>query len=200
MRRRPLFALLVLAVPNLAAAQLTYEQRAALAKNPVWQDRVGIAAQQQAVVAQGENPATCCQISTQEALVARPGKTLCDLSIPAGKPGAPAYLLEASAARHAARATLAGDVLQSALQWSQRMSALIASDQCVLDDKFTDAQLQSYMIRLWDLYALTPALAAAPVPPPSPPVMPGSGTAPTSGIAPVPPPPAPAGTPTIKRP
>ena len=147
--------------PTVGVAQLTYEQRATFAKDPIWQDRVGVAAQQQAVIAQGENPATCCQTSTQEALA--PGvSNVCSLVIPPGVPTAPVHVQNHSVQRHNARALLAKEVVHNPAIWAQRMGATIASDACVAPP-FTDAQLQAYMTRAWDLWALSPALAAAPV-------------------------------------
>jgi hypothetical protein len=148
-------------LPGTAFAQLTYEQRAAFAKDQTWQDRVGVAAQQQAVLAQGENPANCCQTSAQDALA--PGNSnLCSLVIPPGVPTAPAYVQNHSIKRHEARALLAREVVKDPLLWAQRMSGSIASDSCVAPP-FTDTQLQAYMTRAWDLWALTPELAAPPV-------------------------------------
>jgi len=147
--------------PTVGVAQLTYEQRAAFAKDPIWQDRVGVAAQQQAVIAQGENPVTCCQTSTQEALA--PGvSNVCSLVIPPGVPTAPVHVQNHSVQRHNARALLAKEVVHNPAIWAQRMGATIASDACVAPP-FTDAQLQAYMTRAWDLWALSPELAATPV-------------------------------------
>lgn len=184
--------LLVLPVPALA--QMTYEQRAAMAADTVFQNRVGIAAQQQAVVVQGENPVLCCQISTQQALVFRGGKqTLCDLTTPAGDNQAAQYIKDWSTARHNSRAQMSQQVLNTSREWALRMAGIIASDSCITATT-TDVQLQTYMTRLWDLYALSPQLAAtpvegvpvptvfgAPLAPLAPPVMPV--------VVPVPPPP-----------
>lgn len=144
--------------PTVGVAQLTYEQRAAFAKDQTFIDRVGVAAQQQSVIAQGENPPTCCQTSAQEALA--PGaSTLCSLVIPPGSPTAPDYVKAKSVDRHNARARLAVSVAQNPSLWAQRFAASIASDTCVVPP-FTDAQLQAYMTRMWDLWALSPELAA----------------------------------------
>jgi hypothetical protein len=148
-------------LPRVGVAQLTYEQRAVFAKDPIWQDRVGVASQQQSVLAQGENPATCCQTSTQEALA--PGASnLCSLVLPPGSPTAPASIQQRSIDRHHARARLAIDVSRNPHVWGPRMAAMIASDSCVAPP-FTDAQLQAYMTRAWDIWALTPDLAVFPV-------------------------------------
>ena len=165
--RQNLVLMFVFFLPSVATAQLTYEQRAAYAKDPLWIDRVGVAAQQQAVIAQGENPATCCQQSAQEALA--PGaSTLCSLKIEPGSPTAPTYLQLSSTERHNARARLAANVMQNTAMWAPRFAAQIASDSCVAPP-FTDAALQAYLTRAWDLWALTPEQAATPVaPPPQP--------------------------------
>jgi hypothetical protein len=154
-------------LPSLAFGQMTYEQRAALAKDPVWQDRVGIAAQQQAVVAHGENPTTCCQTAVQEAL-ADGERNLCTVTIAPGVPTAPAWVLTASADRHNARVRLALDLSQNPMLWAQRMATTIASDACVPGAAFTDAELQSYMAHAWDIWSLSPELSATPVEPPPP--------------------------------
>jgi hypothetical protein len=155
----------LVAVP--VAAQMTYEERAALAADSIWQQRVGIAAQQQAIVVNGEPPETCCQTSTQEVLASTSGKqtvrTLCDVILPPGDPKPPGYLRNASIDRHAARQQLATQVLEHAATWAGKMAAIIASDSCVTGPDFADAALQAYMLRLWDIYALSPDLAATPV-------------------------------------
>lgn len=191
--RALLTAALVL-VPTLAAGQMTYEQRAALAADATWQARVGIAAQQQAIVVQAEKPATCCQTSTQEALANTSGKqttrVLCDVIIPPGNANAPEYVVAHSTERHGARQTLAIDVVNHADIWSQKFAAVIASDACVTSSSFADTALQSYMIRLWDIYALSPELAAAPVAPPVTPTPPPMPTPPPPAAPPMPPGPA----------
>lgn len=160
-----LLILLMGLVPITASAQtMSYEERAALAKDPQWQDRIGIAAQQQATIAQSENPVTCCQTSAQTALAPAKASTLCDLVIPPGSTSAPDYVQEKSVARHNARATLALDVYHNPTIWSQRIAGMISADACVTK-AFTDGQIQAYLARLWDLIALTPELAAVPAPP-----------------------------------
>ena len=122
-------------------------------------------------MAQGEHPATCCQTSSQEALA--PGASnLCSLTIPPGVPTAPEHVLLASIDRHNARVRLAIDVTQNPLLWAQRMSATVASDSCVTSADFTDTALQAYMVRAWDIWALSPELSATPVqPPPEVPIL-----------------------------
>jgi hypothetical protein len=156
-----LFCSFLLLIPTASFAQLTYEQRAAFAKDPIWIDRVGVAAQQQSVIAQGENPELCCQTSAQEALA--PGASnLCSLVIPPGTPTAADHIKLHSIDRHAARAQLAMNVTRNPGDMAWRMAAAIASDSCVAPP-FTDAQLQAYMTRAWDLWSLPPELAAPPV-------------------------------------
>lgn len=164
---RVLAALLLSAAP--AAAQVAYTDRAIMGTDPVFISRVGVAAQQQAIIVQGQPPDTCCQTTTQATMSSNGGKqeikTLCDVIRPNGDPNADTTVKTLSRDRHAARQRFSSQVIANASQWAADMAPIIASDTCIPLD-VTDATIQSYMLRLWDIYALPPDLANAPPPPP----------------------------------
>lgn len=170
---------LLLLSASSSSAQVMYIDRATMGRDPEFIARVGVAAQQQSIIAQGEPPETCCQVSTQSTMASSSGKqivkTLCDVIRPAGDPNANEATKQLSRDRHTARLRFASQVIANAPKWSADMAPIIASDTCVPLD-VTDETIQSYMLRLWDIYALPPELAnapvivtGAPIPPPTPP-------------------------------
>jgi hypothetical protein len=170
----------VLVVFAFLAASLgaqTYLDRATMGTDPDFTRRVGVAAQQQSILAEGEPPDTCCQTTTQIEMVGKKQVviSLCAIGRPAGKPNAPDATKLLSRERHAARQRFNRQVMGDARGWAARMAPMIASDTCVPLD-VTDAALQSYVIALWDVLALSPELANAPfepaAPPPPPPTPP----------------------------
>ena len=173
MHSRRLAVVLVL-IPVAVAAQ-TYLDRATMGTDPAFIKRVGVAAQQQAIIVEGEPPDTCCQTTTQMAMASTSGKqtvkSLCDVIIPPGSATAPDTLKLQSRNRHDARGRFNRQVIANASQWAQQLAPIIASDTCVPLD-VTDATIQSYMLRLWDVMALPPELATAPFVPATPPVPP----------------------------
>lgn len=173
-----ILALNLVAASN-AIAQVTYIDRATMGRDPDFIARVGVAAQQQAIISQGEPPDTCCQVTTQSTMASSSGKqiikTLCDVIRPAGDPNANEATKQLSRDRHTARQRFASQVIADAPHWSASLAPIIASDTCVPLD-VTDETIQSYMLRLWDISALPPELANAPIvptgnplPPPTPP-------------------------------
>ena len=175
--------LVLLLLPTVASAQ-TYIDRATMGTDQVFISRVGVAAQQQSIIVEGEAPDTCCQTTTQMAMASTSGKqtvkSLCDVILPPGSTTAPDTLKLQSRQRHDARGRFNRQVIANASQWARQLAPIIASDPCIPLD-VTDATIQSYMLRLWDVMALPPELATAPfVPaaPPPPPTPPGALTAP----------------------
>ena len=125
--------LVVLLAPAFVQAQ-TYIDRAEMARDPAFVSRVGVAAQQQAIIVEGEAPETCCQTTTQATMASSSGKqiikTLCDVIRPNGDPNAAEALKQLSRDRHTARLRFASQVIANAPKWSGDMAAIIASDAC----------------------------------------------------------------------
>ena len=112
---RFLHVLVVCALLAVTLGAQTYIDRATMGRDPNFIARVGVAAQQQAIIVEGEAPDTCCQTSTQQAMASSSGKqtikSLCDVIIPVGDPKANEITKQLSRDRHMARLALcvAGD-------------------------------------------------------------------------------------------
>jgi hypothetical protein len=156
-------------VPTLAMAQATYLDRATMGRDPEFIARVGVAVQGQAILAEGESPDLCCQTTTQIEMVGLKGgiMSLCDIKRPPGSPTAPDASKLLSRDRHAARQRFNRQIMANAVDWANRMAPIVASDTCV-PLTVTDAQLQTYVLRLWDVMALPPELANEPFVPATP--------------------------------
>ena len=158
----------------LTAQTPPYTDRAKMAADPAFQSRVGIAVQQQAILAMGENPDVCCQATTQSSMALKPGtKELCAVTITGGTPGASDLVKARSRERHQARQRFAAQTIANPDQWARSLAGIVAADNCIPLD-VTDAAIQSYLIRLWDIVALPPELANAIVvtTPAAPPIIP----------------------------
>ncbi len=180
---RSVYVLVIFALLGVPLGAQTYLDRATMGANQDFIARVGVAVQGQAILAEGENPDTCCQSTTQIEMVGKKGVviSLCDVALAAGKPNAPDTAKLLSRDRHAARQRFNRQVTGDARGWATRIAPIIAADTCI-PLTVTDTALQSYVVRLWDVLALSPELANAPFEPaavpPAPPPPPGLLTVP----------------------